>query len=76
MVEHRLHQRLAVVEGAFDGEGMDVVCRRRGHHAPLHRRDAAAGELSAMAYVLFNPAPPESRRRDGVKASSQPPASP
>ncbi len=44
MVEHRLHQRLAIVEGAFDGQRMDVVFGRRRHHAPLHRRDAAVGK--------------------------------
>ena len=40
--EHRLHQRLAVVEGAFDGDRVDVVLGRRRHHALLHRRHPAA----------------------------------
>ena len=44
MIEHRLHQRLAVVEGAFDRERVHVCVRRRGHHAPLHVGDAAVRE--------------------------------
>ena len=44
VIEHRLHQRLAVVEGAFDGERVHVVVGRRGHHAPLHLGDAALRE--------------------------------
>ncbi len=44
MVEHRLHQRLAVVEGAFDRDGMYVRIRRGGHHAPLHLGNAAVRE--------------------------------
>ena len=44
MVEHRLCDRLAIIERSFDGERMDVVVLGRGHHAPLHVRDAAARE--------------------------------
>ena len=44
MIEHRLHQRLAVVEGAFDRERVHVGVRHRGHHAPLHLGDAALRE--------------------------------
>ena len=44
VIEHRLHQRLAVVEGAVDGDRMDVVCPRGRHLALLHRRDAAMRE--------------------------------
>ena len=44
MVEHRLHQRLAIVEGAFDGNGVHVRIRRGGHHAPLHLGNAAVRE--------------------------------
>ena len=41
MIEHRLHQRLAVVEIAFDRQRVNVVIRRAGHHAPLHIGNAA-----------------------------------
>ena len=44
MVEHSLHDRLAVVEGAVDGDGVDVGGVRRGHHAPLHLRNTPSGE--------------------------------
>ena len=44
MIEHRLHQRLAIVEGAFDRERVHVCVRRRGHHAPLHFGNAAMRE--------------------------------
>ena len=41
MIEHRLHQRLAVVEGAFDRERVHVAVRHARHHPPLHLGDAA-----------------------------------
>ena len=41
MVEQPLHDRLAIVEGAFDGERMNVGGARRRHHPPLHVGDAA-----------------------------------
>ncbi len=41
VVEHALHERLAVVEGAVDLERMDVVVVRGRHHPPLHVGDAA-----------------------------------
>ena len=44
IVEHRLHQRLAIVEGALDCQGIDIGLGRRGHHAPLHVGDAALRE--------------------------------
>ena len=44
MIEQALHDRLAVVEGALDGDGMDVGGRRRRHHAPLHVGDAPLRE--------------------------------
>ena len=44
VIEHRLHQRLAVVEGAFDRQRVHVVVLRRGHHPPLHLGDAAVRE--------------------------------
>ena len=44
VVEQALHDRLAVVEGAFDRERVDVVVGGRGHHAPLHVGDAPVRE--------------------------------
>jgi hypothetical protein len=44
MIEQALHDRLAVVEGAVDGDRVDVGGHRRGHHAPLHGGDAALRE--------------------------------
>jgi hypothetical protein len=41
MVEHRLHQVLAIVEGALDRDGMDVGRIDRGHLPALHVRNAA-----------------------------------
>ena len=43
IVEHRLHQVLAIVEGAFDGDVEDVGGVNRGHLPPLHLGDAAIG---------------------------------
>ena len=36
VAEQRLHQSLAVVEGAFDGDVVHVALHRRGHLPPLH----------------------------------------
>ena len=36
MIEQALHDRLAIVEMALDGERMDVRRAGRGHHATLH----------------------------------------
>ncbi|GAA0003477.1 hypothetical protein BRDID11002_34780 [Bradyrhizobium diazoefficiens] len=44
VVEHSLHEGLAVVERAFDGERMHVGRARRRHHPPLHLGDAAVRE--------------------------------
>ena len=44
MVEHRLHDRLAIVERAFDRERMHVGRARRRHHPPLHVGDAPVRE--------------------------------
>ena len=44
VVEHGLHQRLAVVERALDGDGVHVGLRGGRHHAPLHVGDAAVRE--------------------------------
>ena len=41
MVEQPLHDRLAIVESALDGERVDVGGARCRHHPPLHIRDAA-----------------------------------
>ena len=41
MVEHALHDRLAIVERAVDGDGADIGGFRRRHHAPLHVGNAA-----------------------------------
>ena len=44
VVEHFLHQPLAVVEIALDGQRMDVRCGRRRHLPLLHRRHAPVRE--------------------------------
>ena len=44
MIEHRLHERLAIVKGAFNCNRMDVFMVGRGHHATLHLGDPAVGE--------------------------------
>ena len=44
MVEQAFHQRLAIVERAFDRDRVDVVIRRGRHHPPLHVGDAALRE--------------------------------
>ena len=40
VIEHGLHQGLAIVERAFDRDRMDVVVAARRHHAALHVGDA------------------------------------
>ena len=52
MIEQRLHQRLAVVEGAVDGERMHVGGIRRGHHPPLHVGDAPVGKQHEQVDVV------------------------
>ena len=44
VVEHALHDRLAVVESALDREGVDVRRAGGGHLPALHLRDAAVRE--------------------------------
>ena len=44
IVEHVLQPRLAIVEIAFQGEGMDIHLGRGRHLAALHLRDAPFGE--------------------------------
>ena len=41
VIEQTLHDRLAIVEGAFDRERVDVGCAGGRHHPPLHLGDAA-----------------------------------
>ncbi|MGY3107652.1 hypothetical protein ACVWW7_004279 [Bradyrhizobium sp. LM6.9] len=41
VVEHPLHERLAIVEIAFDSERVDIGRACRGHHPPLHLGNAA-----------------------------------
>ena len=41
MIEHALHERLAIVERAVDGDGADIGRAGRRHHAPLHVGNAA-----------------------------------
>ena len=43
MVEHALHHRLAIVEGALDCERVDIRGGHGGHLPPLHVRYAAMG---------------------------------
>ena len=44
MVEQPLHDRLAIVESAFDGNGVDIAGAGRGHHPALHVGDSAVGK--------------------------------
>ena len=70
MIEHRLHDRLAVVEGAVDRQRMDVGVVGAGHHAPLHLGDAAVRkqhhevDLGAAAERLDGGAAGVARGRD------------
>ena len=36
MIEEPLHNRLAIIKSAFDGERVNVGCARSRHHPPLH----------------------------------------
>ncbi len=36
MIEQPLHDRLAIVKSAFDGERVNVGGATRRHHSPLH----------------------------------------
>jgi hypothetical protein len=44
MIEQALHDRLAIIKGAFDGERVNIVGGRRRHHPPLHVGDPAVRE--------------------------------
>ena len=44
VIEHALHQRLAIVERAFDRDRVDIGVIRGRHHAALHVGDAAVRE--------------------------------
>ena len=63
VVEHALHQRLAIVEGALDGDRVHVLLARRRHLPPLHRRDAAVGKEDEDVGALRGRGTPRSRRR-------------
>ena len=41
MIEQPLHDRLAIVEGTFDRQGVNVVGAGGRHHPPLHVRYAS-----------------------------------
>ena len=51
MSEHGFHERLAIVEGAFDGDGVNVVTIGGGDHASLHVGDPAVGEQHDDVYL-------------------------
>ena len=65
--EHRLHQVLAIVEGAFDGDGVHVGATHRRHLPALHLGDAALGiededverARSRQASIAAEPVSPE-----------------
>ncbi len=65
IVEQALQDRLAVVEGALDGERMHIVGAGRGHHAALHLGDAPAREQHEQI-DLARPAEGLHRRPAGV----------
>src|SRR3954465_9364869 len=44
VAEHAFDDRLTVVEGALNGEGMHVLLRGRCHHSTLHVGNAALGK--------------------------------
>ncbi len=44
IVEHRLHERLTIVERTLHRNGMHVRFGRRRHHATLHVRHAPLGK--------------------------------
>ena len=79
VIEHGLHDRLAIVEGALDGDALDVAGRRRRHHAPLHVGDAAVRkqhdevDLVAVAKRLDGGAAGIARRRhhDGAALAAR-----
>ena len=70
MIEHPLHDRLAIVEGPVDRDRVHVRVFGGGHHAALHVRDAAVRkqhdqiDLSAAAKSLDGGAAGVARGRD------------
>ena len=61
VAEHRLHQRLAVVEVAIQGERMDVRLRGAGHLPPLH----LAHPPVRVEHVHVHPRQPPKRLHGG-----------
>ncbi len=60
--EQRLHQVLAVVEGAADGEVEDIVGDDRRHLPPLDLRDASLGMQHEDVEIAATPARLDGRR--------------
>ena len=67
IVEHRLHQRLRVVEMALHGDVVDVGRADRGHLPPLHLRHAAGG-VEHEHFDAVAPRQRVDRSRAGVAA--------
>ena len=63
VVEQALHDRLAVVERAVDRDRVDVVVRRRRHHAALHVGDAAVRKQHDEVDAARGRGTPRPRRR-------------
>ena len=63
MVEQPLHDRLAIVERAFDRDRVDVVVRGRGHHPALHVGDAAVPGTARTGRRASGRGTPRPRRR-------------
>ena len=68
MIEHSLHQRLAIVEGAFDRDGVHITVRNGGHHALLHVGDASARE---QHHHVDLPASLEGLRRSATRITGR-----
>ncbi len=55
VIEHRLHQRLTIIEIAADGKRADIALGWRRHHAPLHIGHAPLGEEDYHIRALTAP---------------------
>ena len=53
IIEQRLHDGLAIIKGAFDGDVVDVGGCHRRHLAALHIRDEAVGVQDEDRGVLI-----------------------